>query len=521
LLHYASLQILASKEAVDKDSKELYHLLYWREVPPAIALTYFTSSYSTHPITGQFANKAMRNFNPADVLLYIPQLVQALRYDKLGYAKDYILSAAHSSQMLAHQFLWNIKANMYLDEEGLEKDPVIGTLLEDLSQEILNGLSGPALKFYEREFSFFKKITDISGIIRPFPKAERKQECLKALSEVTLKPGVYLPSNPDAVVLNIDYTSGQPMQSAAKAPFLAKFQVQHFGITEMEKLNTQDESSLQNTLDTLTSSVGAASIWQGCIFKVGDDVRQDMLALQIIQLFKDIYDGLGIQLYLVPYRVVATAPGCGVIEAIPDSKSRDQLGKQTQVSLKEYFMSIYGEEDSFLYQEARSNFICSMAAYSLISYLLQIKDRHNGNIMLDKNGHIIHIDFGFLFESSPGGNLGFEPDLKLTEEMLDIMGGKKSDSYRWFLDLCVEGYLAVRPYQDHVVAMVTLMLDTGFPCFRGNTIEELKARFRGGLSEKEAAKAIIEVVESSCLNFRTYSYDVIQDVQQNIYYHKK
>ncbi len=42
---------------------------------------------------------------------------------------------------------------------------------------------------------------------------------------------------------------------------------------------------------------------------------------------------------------------CGVIECVPDSKSRDQLGKQTQVSLKEYFHTVYGNEDSVPYQE--------------------------------------------------------------------------------------------------------------------------------------------------------------------------
>ena len=166
----------------------------------------------------------------------------------------------------------------------------------------------------------------------------------------------------------------------------------------------------------------------------------------------------------------------GLIEVIPNSYSRDQLGKAFEIDLHKYFLKRYGSETSVQFHQARLNFTRSLAAYCVVSYILQIKDRHNGNIMIDESGHLIHIDFGFIFDWSPGRDMRFESaNFKLTQEFIDILGGDiQAEAYKLFVKKVVQGFLAVRQHAEEIQNMVELMWYSGFPCFKTVSLENLE-----------------------------------------------
>lgn len=108
------------------------------------------------------------------------------------------------------------------------------------------------------------------------------------------------------------------------------------------------------------------------------------------------------------------------IEFLPNTLSLDALKKNVVgfESLSKFYERTFGDE----FEEAQKRFIESLAGYSIVCYLLQIKDRHNGNILIDREGHVIHIDFGFILSMGPGGIKFETAHFKLTN-VIEVGGG--------------------------------------------------------------------------------------------------
>ncbi|KPI85778.1 putative phosphatidylinositol 4-kinase [Leptomonas seymouri] len=272
------------------------------------------------------------------------------------------------------------------------------------------------------------------------------------------------------------------------------------------------------------SSWGAHPNWSmnAMIVKAGDDLRQEELALQLIYVFQSIWQEAGLTCSVKPYVALPTSADCGLLEVVDDSSSIDGIKKALRVSsIYNFFLKAYDGEDSIWYREAQQSFVESMAGYSIVSYILQIKDRHNGNLMISRKGDLVHIDFGFLFVTSPG-SLNFESaPFKLSQELIDVLGGASSDGFNYYHLLVYEGLAAARERSEDLLALISILTPhNAMPCFGTDpsaVVGQMRARFRDDLlSEADYAVYAKELIVNSADNWRTRRYDQFQSLQNGI-----
>jgi len=251
------------------------------------------------------------------------------------------------------------------------------------------------------------------------------------------------------------------------------------------------------------------------IFKSGDDLRQDILTLQILRVMDATWLQNGLDMRMKPYACIATGvndagEGVGMIEVVTssDTTSGIQLkyGGGAVGALKldpiDRFIQDHNKgKDS--YEKAVGNFVRSCAGYCVATYVMGIGDRHNGNIMVTKDGHLFHIDFGhFLgnFKKKFGMNRE-RAAFVFTPEMAYVMGGKnykKSDLFKLFLSLCSNAFKFLRLSSILIENLFILMVSAGMPeLLLERDINYLKEKLALSTTEQKADASLQAEIRKS------------------------
>jgi phosphatidylinositol 4-kinase len=178
--------------------------------------------------------------------------------------------------------------------------------------------------------------------------------------------------------------------SDAVTPYQKQYSQQSLSSVDINPANTIIGESFAEKAERvrLKSPYGHLPGWKldGLIAKSNDDVRQEVFVMQLITYYQNAFGDAKLPVWLFTYKILSTSKSTGLIQLIPNAISLDGLKKKERYpgSLLEYFKLTYGGPQKSTtvpsYKAAVSAFLSSMAGYSVVTYLLAIKDRYQSNV---------------------------------------------------------------------------------------------------------------------------------------------
>jgi len=227
-----------------------------------------------------------------------------------------------------------------------------------------------------------------------------------------------------------------------------------------------------------------------------DDLRIDLIVMNIIKYFDKILKEKGENMHIITYNILPISNYCGFIEIVPSSVTIYHILQKKNMSILNYIIE---QNKNSKIENLKLRFIKSMAAYSVITYLLGIGDRHLDNIMIREDGTVFHIDFNYIMGLDPKP---LTPKIRIIPEMIDAIGGLNSEGYKLFVDECNKCYSILRREYKNVMNMLILITKIKPDIFNTYNLEkEIHNRF----NPQELIVEFDNIISSSA-NYENYNF---------------
>jgi len=411
--------------------KEVRRLLeVWCALPPEVALSLLDVKRSNTYVRG-FAVLNLCKLTDDELVSYLPQLVQVLKFEPYhdsALGRFLIARGLRSRAHIGHMLFWHLHSELHNPHVSERYSLILEVYLKSCGQH------RDALI---KQMELSTKLNIIARNLKNVGLKNRAAALKEELNKTQLPRNFILPMNPRFEAAEVIIDKCKAMDSFTVPLWL----------------------SFKNKDDSTSEPIQV-------IFKAGDDLRQDIVTLQMMGIMDKLWKRHGVDLRLSLYGVVSTGQDQGFIEIVKNAKTTASIQKEAGGAKKAFSKSPLTNwlkkhnSNARQFACAVENFTYSCAGYCVAMYILGIGDRHNDNIMICKDGHMFHIDFahwlgnmlkwkGIKRETSP---------FVFTEQFAHIMGGTNSENFKLFTSLAVNAYLCLRQYAHIFISLFLLKI---------------------------------------------------------------
>ncbi|XP_051965613.1 phosphatidylinositol 4,5-bisphosphate 3-kinase catalytic subunit beta isoform-like isoform X1 [Xyrauchen texanus] len=467
--------LLSVKWSKHEDMAQLQALMQiWPKLSPRDALELLDFNYPDQYVR-EFAVKCLRDMSDDELLQYLLQLVQVLRYEPYYDCalSRFLLERAQSSRKIGHFLFWHLRSEMHISAISVH----FALILEAYCRGSI-----PHIEVLKKQVEALSKLKAVNELIKlgtikiknKTKEAHLKEAmmtCLRQTGFIETLSDLHSPLNPNVLLARVNVERCRYMDSKMKPLWIV----------------------YNNKLlggDTL-----------GIIFKNGDDLRQDMLTLQILRLMDLLWKEANLDLRIVPYGCLATGDHSGLIEVVSSADTIANIQKTSSNMAaaaafnKDALLNWLKDKNSGdALDKAIEEFTLSCAGYCVATYVLGIGDRHSDNIMVRSTGQLFHIDFGHIlgnFKSKFGIKRERVPFILTHDFIHVIQQGKTGNTEKFgnFRQYCEEAYLILRRNGNLFITLFALMLTAGLPELTSvKDIQYLKDSLALGKTDEEALK---------------------------------